>query len=254
VIDVSVVLVTGATGTLGKALVPRLVGQRHQVRVLEHRSSADFPPEVQIARGDVRSPADLAGAISGVDTVIHAATSPFRRVMETELEGIRAVLAIAGPAGAHIVYPSIVGVDRLGGTYYKAKWQAEQLVAAAGRTTIQRATQLHPTLDMTLSHRVFPVTTHLAFQPLDAGDLADRLVRLVGAGPAGRAEDLGGPEVLALRDIVAGRRAATGRRTVLIRVPAIGPLRGLDAGYHLCRDHPGGHLTWKQWLSRDPGR
>jgi uncharacterized protein YbjT (DUF2867 family) len=254
VIDVAVVLVTGATGTLGNALVPRLVGQQHQVRVLLHRSSADFPPEVQIARGDVRSPADLAGAVDGVDTVIHAATSPFRKAMETELEGIRAVLAAAGPVGAHVVYPSIVGVDRLGGTYYRAKWQAEQLVTAASRSTIQRATQLHPTLDRMLSHRVFPVTARLAFQPLDAGDLAERLVSLVEAGPARRAEDLGGPEVLALRDIVADRRAITSRHTVLIPVPALGPLRGLDAGYHLCPDHPGGQLTWKQWLSRDPGR
>jgi uncharacterized protein YbjT (DUF2867 family) len=254
VIDVAVVLVTGASGTLGTALVPRLVSSRHQVRVLLHRSSAGFPPEVQVARGDVRSTADLAGAVSGVDTVIHAATSPFRQATATELDGTRAVLAVAGPAGVHVVYPSIVGVDRLSGTYYRAKWQAEQLVAAASTSTIQRATQLHPTLDRTLSHRAFPVTARLAFQPLDAGDLAERLVSLVEAGPAGRAEDLGGPQVLALRDIVADRRAATGRRTVLIPVPALGPLRGLDSGYHLCPDHPDGKLTWKQWLPRDPGR
>jgi uncharacterized protein YbjT (DUF2867 family) len=253
VIDVAVVLVTGASGTLGNALVPRLVSRRHQVRVLLHRSPADFPPDVQVARGDVRAAADLAEALSGADTVIHAATSPFRQAMATELEGTRAVLAVAGPAGIHVVYPSIVGVDRLGGTYYRAKWQAERLVEAVATATIQRATQLHPTLDAMLSHRVFPVTAHLAFQPLDAGDLADRLVSLVEAGPARRAEDLGGPQVLALRDIVAGRRAATSRHTVLIPVPALGPLRGLDAGYHLCPDHPGGHVTWTQWLERDRG-
>lgn len=245
-------LVTGAAGTLGNALVSRLVGQQHQVRVLLHHRSADFPPVVQVARGDVRSPADLAEAVSSVDTVIHAATSPFRQATATELEGTRAVLAAAGPAGAHVIYPSIVGVDRLGGTYYRAKWQAEQLVAAASHSTIQRATQLHPTMDKMLSHRVFPVTAHLAFQLLDAGDLADRLIGLVEAGPARRAEDLGGPEVLALRDIVAARRAATSRRTVLIPVPALGPLRALDAGHHLCPDHPRGHITWKQWLSRSP--
>ena len=53
--------------------------------------------------------------------------------------------------------------------------------------------------------------------------------------------------------MVAGRRAATGRRTVLIPVPALGPLQGLDAGRHLCPDHPGGHVTWTQWLARDRG-
>ena len=128
-------------------------------------------------------------------------------------------------------------------------------MAAASHSTIQRATQLHPTLDKMLSHRVFPVTARLAFQPLDAGDLADRLIGLVEAGPARRAEDLGGPEVLALRNIVAARRAATSRRTVLIPVPALGPLRALDAGHHLCPGHPRGHITWKQWLrSGEPAR
>jgi uncharacterized protein YbjT (DUF2867 family) len=205
-------------------------------------------------RGDVRSPADLAEAVSGVDTVIHAATSPFRQAAATELAGIRAVLAAAGPAGTHVVYPSIVGVDRLGGTYYRAKWQAEQLVAAARHSTIQRATQLHPTLDKMLSHRLFPVTARLAFQPLDAGEFAERLVGLVEAGPARRAEDLGGPEVLALRDIVAARRAATSRRTMLIPVPARGPLRALDAGRHLCPDHLRGHVTWAQWLLQSAAR
>jgi uncharacterized protein YbjT (DUF2867 family) len=205
---------------------------------------------VRVVRGDVRSPAALAEAMTGADTVIHAATSPFRQAAATELEGTRAVLAAAGPVGAHVIYPSIVGVDHLGGTYYRAKWQAEQLVAAAGQATIQRATQLHPTLDKILSHRLFPVTARLAFQPLDAGDLAERLASLVEAGPAGRAEDLGGPEVLALRDIVAARRAATSHRTVLIPVPAIGPLRALNAGRHLCPDHAHGHITWERWLSR----
>jgi uncharacterized protein YbjT (DUF2867 family) len=248
----AVVLVTGAAGTLGNALVSRLTGRGYDVRVLLHHRSADFPPGVHVAHGDVRRPADLAEALTGVDTVIHAATSPFRQAMATELEGTRAVLAAAGRAGACVVYPSIVGVDRLGGTYYRAKWRAEQLVAAASRSTIQRATQLHPTLDKILSHRLFPVTAHLAFQPLDPGDLAERLAALVEAGPSRRAEDLGGPEVLALRHIVAARRTATHRRTMLLPVPALGPLRALDAGHHLCPDHTGGHITWEQWLTRPP--
>ena len=105
-----------------------------------------------------------------------------------------------------------------------------------------------------LGHRLFPITAHLAFQPLDAGDLAERIADLVDAGPAGRAEDLGGPEVLALRDLVAARRAATSRRTLLIPVPALGPLRALDAGHHLCPDYDRGKVTWQQWLSHAPRR
>jgi uncharacterized protein YbjT (DUF2867 family) len=250
----AVVLVTGAAGTLGTALVAGLANRDHDVRVLVHRRSAAFPPAVQAVRGDVRNPAGLAQALTGVDTVIHAATSPFRQARAMELEGTRAVLAAAERAGAHVIYPSIVGADQLGGTYYQAKWQAEQLVAAARRWTIQRATQLHPTLDRMLSHRLFPVTAHLAFQPLDAGDLADCLVGLVDAGPTGRAEDIGGPQILALRDMAAARRTATGSRTLLIPVPARGPLRTLDAGHHLCPGHARGTITWQQWLSQAPRR
>jgi uncharacterized protein YbjT (DUF2867 family) len=248
------VLVTGATGTLGTALVAGLADRGHDVRALVHRRSADFPPAVQVVRGDVRNPADLAQALTGAQTVIHAATSAFRQAKTTELDGTRAVLAAAEQADAHVIYPSIVGVDQLGGTYYQAKWQAEQLVTAARRWTIQRATQLHPTLDRMLSHRVFPVTAHLAFQPLDAGDLADCLVGLVDAGPAGRAEDIGGPQILALRDLAAARRAATGNRTLLIPLPARGPFRTLDTGLHLSPDHARGKITWQQWLAQAPRR
>lgn len=246
----SQVLVTGAAGTLGTALVARLADQGHHVRALVRHRSADFPPAVQVARGDVRNPADLRQAVTGVDAVIHAATSPFRQAKVTEIEGTRAMLAAAESASAHVIYPSIVGVDRLSGTYYRAKWQAEQLVAAARNTTIQRATQLHPTLDKMLSHHLFPVTAHLAFQPLDPSDLAEGLAALVEAGPAGRAEDIGGPEVVALRDLAAARRAATSQRTMLIPVPALGPLRPLDAGHHLAPGHARGQITWHQWLSR----
>jgi uncharacterized protein YbjT (DUF2867 family) len=245
----ALVLVTGPAGTLGSALVPRLVARGHHVRVLVHHRPAGFLPGVQVMRGDVRSPADLREAVAGVDAVVHAATSPFRRAKATELEGTRAALAAAESAGAHFLYPSIVGVDRIGGTYYQAKWQAEQIVESARHWTIQRATQLHPTLDRMLSHRLFPVTPHLAFQPLDAGDLAERVIGHLEMGPAGRAEDFGGPEVLTLRDLAAARRAATNRRVMLVPVPAAGPLRALDAGCHLCPGHACGHLTWQQWLS-----
>lgn len=250
----AVVVVTGAAGTLGTAVVAGLANRGHDVRALVHRRPGGFPPAVQVLRGDVRNPAHLAHALAGTETVIHAATSPFRQAKATELDGTRAVLAAAEQAGAHVIYPSIVGVDRLGGTYYQAKWQAEQLVAAARRWTIQRATQLHPTLDRMLSHRLFPVTAHLAFQPLDPGDLADCLVGLVDTGPTGRAEDIGGPEILAVRDLAAARRAVTRRRTLLIPVPARGPLRTLDAGLHLCADHARGKITWQQWLSQAPRR
>lgn len=248
------VLVTGPAGMLGSALIPRLVTRGHDVRVLVHATTVDCPSAVQVVPGDVRNRTGLLEAVRGVDAVIHAATSPFRRARATEIEGTRQVLLAADSVNAHFVYPSIVGVDQIGGTYYQAKWMAEQIVETAKRWTIQRGTQFHPMIDRMLSHHLFPATSRMAFQPLDAGEFADRLIDLVEEGPAGRAEDFGGPEVLALREIVTARKTATKHHTLLVRLPPVGPLRALDAGRQLCPDHARGRMTWQQWLGTQVAR
>jgi uncharacterized protein YbjT (DUF2867 family) len=248
------VLVTGPAGLLGSAVIPRLTARGHQVRVLVHNTRPGLLPSAELVRGDVRTGAGLAEAVTGVDAVIHAATSPRRNPQATDVGGTRQMLAAAGSAGAHLIYPSIVGVDELTARYYRAKWQAELIVESGSRWTIQRATQFHPLIDKMLSHRLFPVTAHLAFQPVDAGELADRLVDLAEAGPAGRAEDFGGPQVLSLHALAATRQAATGRRVTLIRVPAAGPLRPMDAGRHLCPGGARGTLTWQAWLAGTTAR
>ncbi len=242
------VLVTGPAGTLGSALIPKLVARGHDVRVLAHATAVDCLPPVQVVSGDVREGTGLLEAVAGVDAVIHAATSPFRRAKATEVEGTRQALLAADSVNAHFIYPSIVGVDQLSGTYYEAKWAAEQIVQTTKRWTIQRGTQFHPMLDRMLSHYLFPTTSRMAFQPLDVGEFADQLIALVEEAPAGRAEDFGGPELLPLREIVAARKAATKKHTVLVRLPPVGPLRALDAGRQLCPDHAHGQITWQQWL------
>jgi uncharacterized protein YbjT (DUF2867 family) len=248
------VLVTGPAGTLGSALIPRLVARGHDVRVLVHATAVDCLPAVQVVPGDVRNGTGLLEAVAGVDAVIHAATSPFHRARATEIEGTRHVLLAADSVNAHFVYPSIVGVDQIGGTYYQAKWMAEQIVETAKRWTIQRGTQFHPMIDRMLSHHLFPATSRMAFQPLDASEFADHLIDLVEEGPAGRAEDFGGPEVLALREMVTARKTATKHHTLLVRLPPVGPLRALDAGRQLCPDHARGRMTWQQWLGTQVAR
>jgi uncharacterized protein YbjT (DUF2867 family) len=147
------------------------------------------------------------------------------------------------------VYVSIVGVDRHRFPYYRAKWEAEQLVESSSvRWSIQRATQFHELLDGFLGGRVFVRTRGLAFQVVDAGEVAARLAELVEAGPAGRAPDFGGPEVLGIRELAAVRREVVGTAARLVPLPALGPLRDFDAGHHLCPDHREGQKTWREWL------
>jgi len=67
------VLVTGATGFLGRATVARLAADGMTVRALVRRRDAALPGGVQRVMGDLAGPADLAGLVDGVDTVVHCA-------------------------------------------------------------------------------------------------------------------------------------------------------------------------------------
>jgi len=204
---------------------------------------------VEAVAGDILDRESVVAAVRGMDVVIHAATSPYPRGQRTEVEGTRHVIDAAATTGAHVVYVSIVGVDRHRFPYYKAKWQAEQLVeASTSGWTIQRATQCHDMLDMFLGMPVFIRTPHLAFQVVDPGEVAQRLAHLVEAMPQGRVDDFGGPEIVPIQTLAAERQRITGRRSRLFRVQRIGFVRDFDDGKHLCPNHRVGRITWRDWL------
>jgi len=243
------VLVTGGTGMLGRQLVPRLVHRGHEVRVMSRKPAAHLPEEASWVQGDVLDPDGIRTAVSGMDVVVHAASSPARKARRTEVDGTAHVVDALRGTGAHLIYVSIVGVDHHRFPYYRAKLAAEGVVESSPATwTIQRATQFHDLIDLFLGYPVLPVTRNMRFQPVDTGEVADRLADLVEAGGSGHAPDFGGPEILAIRELAEIRRRETGRRARLVRLPALGFVRDFDDGRHLCPDHRSGRRTWLEWL------
>ena len=241
------VLVTGGTGTLGRHLVPQLRQAGHDVRVLSRRPGPD------VMTGDLTTGEGLAAAVEGVDVVVHAATDPLR-ARRVEVAGTERLLEAARTAAVdHLLYVSIVGVDRHRLPYYKAKWRTEQIVEAAGVPwTIFRATQFHELLDKTFSAmrgpRVAP--RGFRFQLLAADEAAGRIVALVGAGPGGRVADMGGPEVREMHDLARVWLAARGKRRPVLRPPLPGAIAGaFRSGVNLCPDQADGATTWEQWLA-----
>jgi UDP-glucose 4-epimerase len=67
------VLVTGAAGTLGGAVMPALLGAGFAVRAGDVRPVEDAPSGVELVELDVRDPAAVARAMHGVTGVLHAA-------------------------------------------------------------------------------------------------------------------------------------------------------------------------------------
>ena len=251
--DARPVLVTGGTGTLGRALVHTLLDAGVPVRVLSRRDrSPAAPPEAQWAVGNLLTGDGLSEAVTGARAVVHCASDP-RRPDDDLDAAVQLLLAARAAAVPHLVYVSIVGVDRVPFAYYKAKHRVEEIVEDGGVPwTILRATQFHDfvatLLDYLSRGPVALAPAGMSDQPVDVREVATRLLQLVAAGPSGRVEDLGGPQVLTVTELMRTYLAATGRRRPVWTVPFPGPLRAFRSGAHLAPEHAVGRQTFAEWL------
>src|ERR1700712_270984 len=250
------VLVTGGTGNLGRHVVRQLHDARYDVRVASRtRAPAGKHPDVRWEVVDYRTRAGLDAALAGADVVIHCASGS----AQGEAETIAALLSSGKRAGlAHLIYISIVGVDRLPMGYYNAKLAAERSLIASGIPwTILRATQFH---DLALTFAQTMCRLPIGFaprgvscQPVAVAEVATRLVELA-AGPAtGRAPELGGPQITPFTELARTYLSSTGSRKRVVAVPLPGKLiGGLRRGYGLTPDHGDGVETFAQYLAAGP--
>lgn len=218
------VLVTGGTGVIGSALVQRLREQA-QVRVLSRRPD-DRPG---LLRGDLETGDGIAAAVDGVDVIAHCASAADYRRPERDVAQTRVLLEALGDTRPHLLYISIVGIDRVRFGYFRAKLATERLIESSGLPyTILRTTQFHDLALMFLMlltrGPVAVVPRGFPGQPVDTGEVADRMVELALGEPAGRVPDLGGPRVENTAEMARAYLAVTGRRRPILRVPVPGRL------------------------------
>ena len=234
-------LLTGATGLLGTALLPRLTARGLPVRCLV-RDPKRLGPErvrVQIALGDLTDPQSFRNALRGVTTVIHLAASlrdqPGGSI--EELNGIatwRMVEAAERARVERFMFASALGATAHDRTrFLRAKALAEDAVTGseALRTTVFASSVVYAPGDpwLTLIERVshaplMPVSGRgrAIFEPIWAQAVADCIVASVERGqtePTERVE-LAGPERLTQPEIVRLALRAAGRERPLLPVPA----------------------------------
>jgi uncharacterized protein YbjT (DUF2867 family) len=251
-------LITGGTGTLGRLVVPLLRDAGHRVRVLSRRPH-EPTGGVEYVTGDLVTGEGVGAAVAGAETVLHCAGSAKGDDHKT-----RTLVRAAAQAGApHLVYISVVGADRIPVVsaldraafgYFAAKRAAEQVVADSGLPwTTLRATQFHDLILTTVAQLaklpVMPVPA-VRYQPVDAGEVAARLVELALGRPAGLVPDLAGPRVYGLVELARGYLRATHRRRLIlpVRMPG-GAFRAIRAGANLAPDRAVGRRTWEEFLA-----
>ncbi|MGB7684698.1 MAG: NAD(P)H-binding protein [Solirubrobacterales bacterium] len=233
-------LLTGATGSIGSRLLPLLLESGEQVRCLvrEPRRLGARRVDVQIALGDLGEMSDpylVRQALRGVDTVIHLAATirdqPPKRIEELNgLATVRLLRAAERSGVERFHFFSALNANAAQRTrFFRAKWLAEDAVSSSPlQTTVFAPSIVYDHTDpwITLLRRfsflpVLPVSGDgkAAFQPIWAADAARCVIGALSAGePRGRYE-LAGPETLTydqMSDLVS---RIAGRPRPLVHVP-----------------------------------
>ncbi len=253
----SPILVTGGTGTLGRLVVRRLREGGCDVRVLSRRSH-EAEDGIEFVTGDLATGEGIEAAVDGAETIVHCAGGPKGD------EDKAGNLVRAASRAAHLVYISVVGADRIPVVsrvdramfgYFESKLAAEQIVADSGLPfTTLRATQFHD-LILTVAQQmarlpVIPAPAGFRVQPVDAAEVAARLVELTLGEPAGLVPDMGGPRVYGADELLRGYLRATQRRRPIVPVWLPGrAARVFRAGANLAPEQAVGHRSWEEFLA-----
>ena len=241
-------LLTGATGLVGSAVLGRLLAEGIDVRCLvrDPRRLGAQRVRVQIALGDLTDPPSFRNALRGVHTVVHLAASirDQPRGSIEELNGIatwRMVEAAERQGVERFVFFSALGAS----THHRTRClRAKALAEQAVREASVRSIVLAPSIVyapgdpwLTLLERlallpVMPVSGRgrAAFQPIWAEDVAACVLAALladdgerasaaGSGTSHARYELAGPETLTHADIVRALLRSLGRRRPLLHVP-----------------------------------
>jgi NADH dehydrogenase len=233
------VLVTGASGFIGRAVTEALVARGDRVRAMVRtaRSAAALDGvDCELVQGDVADPATLRAAVRGCRSIVHLVSiiegkpAAFERVMAA---GTGNLVEAARETGVrHIVYVSALGTGPDATVpYYRAKWAAERTIvhSGIGHAVLRPSFVFGPeggALPRFLRlARVMPVTLVLGpgtqrVQPIWIDDaVAAILLALDREGVSADPIQLGGPDAVTWDDLWRRMTSALGARRPQLHVP-----------------------------------
>jgi len=222
------ILITGATGYIGRHLVARLVAQGERPRCLVRdisRAKRILPADkVELVEGATTSPDSLGAAVQGVDTIVHAAfltadrkQSTGNEYEKTNVQGTASLIKVAKKAGVK----RIIEIGGLGtkpdkpGSYMQGRYLAEKMLKESGLdwTIIQpsvlfgkNAPFIKGLVDLIRTSPVVPLIGggKTMFQPIYVEDVVTVLIKVLEdpTGTTNRTYTIGGPVYYSFTQII----------------------------------------------------
>ncbi|WP_432564650.1 SDR family oxidoreductase [Kineococcus sp. SYSU DK003] len=225
------VLVTGATGSVGRLVVDRLLARgATDVRALTNDPRrAQLPAGVEVVTGTVWQPETLRAALSGVDRLyLPSAPATTRRVVAAaRAAGVERIVDLSGEPTTW--WGEVAAAVEDGGTGWTHLWPGDFMenTSTWARQISDRGGVAEP----------WP---HATSTPVAMADVAEvAAVALLEDGYLGRALPITGPEALRRTDLLAAIGAALGRELVFERVgrdeavAALAPVMGAGAAWYV---------------------
>ncbi len=261
----TLVTVFGGGGFIGRYVVELLLKSGVRVRVAQRNAKSAFflqplggMSQLDIVRADVTNPASVAAGVAGADAVVNLVAVMDRHMLTINAEGAGNVARAAAEAGVTtLVHISAIGADPEGASLYsQSKGKGEAQVRAA----FPAATVIRPSLvfgaEDQLTNRfagllamlpLYPVIAPgTRFQPVYVRDLARAIAAATLDPTVHRAQtyEIGGPQVMTMRELTAAIGTAAGQSTDLVDMPDFAADLVSRFGFL-----PMAPLTRDQWIS-----
>jgi NADH dehydrogenase len=239
----TLVTVFGGSGFVGRSVVRALCKRDYRIRVAVRRPelAGHLQPlgkvgQIHAVQANLRYPASVEAAMRGADAAINLVGILTEGGAQTfdavQAAGASAVAKAASAAGARMVHVSAIGADENSlSRYARSKAAGEKAVlAAVPSATIMRPSIMFGPEDQFTNRfaalaRMSPMLPLIGggvtrLQPVYVGDVATAVADAVdGKTKAGATYELGGPEVLTMREIMGIILATIERRRMLVSLP-----------------------------------
>jgi NADH dehydrogenase len=237
------VTVFGGSGFIGRHLVRALAKAGWRVRVATRRPDLAFflqpsgkVGQIHAVQANIRYPDSVAAALRGATAAINlvgilspSGTQTFDAIQHLGAEAVAAAAATAGIR--HFVQMSAIGADPAGASLYaKTKAEGERAVRQAfpSATILRPSVVFGPEDDFfnrfASMAQIMPVLPAIGggetkLQPVFVDDVAEAVLRSLDESASGKIYELGGPEIVTLRDLMAYVLTVTGRKGFVAPLP-----------------------------------